>query len=335
MKRRWLPLLVLVALALPFAACGSDDDDGGDSGRLAKVTVMLDWTPNTNHAGLFIAQEKGFYREAGLDVTIAGAPASGGTEQVVGAGRADFGVSVQEAVIPAREQGVPVVSIAAVIQHNTSSLFSLKSEGINRPRDLEGKTYGGFGGALETEIIKRLVTCDGGDASKVKFVEVGDVDFLVGFEQNRFDFAWIFDGWDGIRATQVEKKETSTIRFIDHTDCIPDWYTPVLITNEDMVRRHPDLVRAFMEATSRGYQEAITNPEASAQAILDAAPETDRTLVEASAKYLAQHYVDSGRQWGLQDREVWVRFEQFVREAGLTSKEVDVDTSFSNDFLPK
>lgn len=332
MRLRWLLPLALAVMALPLAACGSDDG-GGE--RLPKVTVMLDWTPNTNHAGLFIAKEKGWYHDAGLDVTIAGAPASGGTEQVVGAGRADFGVSVQEAVIPAREQGVPVVSIAAIIQHNTSSLFSLKSDNITRPRDLEGKTYGGFGGALETEIIKRLVQCDGGDPSKVKFVNVGDVDFLVGFEQNRFDFAWIFDGWDGIRAKEIEKKDVNTIPFIDYTECIPDWYTPVLITNEDMVRRHPDLVRKFMEATTRGYEEAMKDPQASADAILQAAPETDRQLVEASAKYLATRYVDADRPWGLQDRDVWVNFEKFVREAGLTNNEVDVDKSFTNDFLPK
>lgn len=312
------------------AACGGDDD-GGD---LTKVTVMLDWTPNTNHAGLFIAKEKGYYKDQGLDVTII-EPASGGVDQVVAAGKAQFGVSVQEAVIPARAEGVPVVSIAAVIQHNTSSLMSLSSDSITRPKDLAGKTYGGFGGALETALIKKLVTCDGGDANAVKFVEVGDVDFLIGFEQNRFDFAWIFDAWDGVRAKEIEKKQVNTLPFISYTQCIPDWYTPVLITNEEMIAKNPETVKKFLAATAKGYELAMSSPKESVDAIKKNAPEADEKLLTASANYLATRYVDKGRQWGLQDDKIWTDFEKFVRDSGLSTKQVDVSKAYSNAFLPK
>ena len=273
--------LALGAMGLA-AACGGDDDGEG----LTSVTVMLDWTPNTNHAGLFIAKEKGYFKEHGLDVQIV-EPATGGVDQVVAAGKADFGVSIQEAVIPARAEGVPVVSIAAIIQHNTSSLMSLSNDNITRPKDLAGKTYGGFGGALETALIKTLVSCDGGDPNAVKFVEVGDVDYLVGFEQNRFDFAWIFEGWDGVRARDIEKKQVNTLPFIDYTKCIPDWYTPVLITSEDMIAKHPEMERKFLAETAKGYDSAISNPQEAVDAIMKNAPQASKKLLTASANDLS------------------------------------------------
>jgi ABC-type nitrate/sulfonate/bicarbonate transport system substrate-binding protein len=327
------PVLLLLAAALALtavAACGDDDNDGQ---QLTRVTLMLDWTPNTNHAGIYIAKENGWYEEEGLDVQII-EPAIAGVPQVVAANQADFGISVQEAVIPARAQNVPVVSIAAIIQHNDSSFMSLASEGITRPRDLAGKTYGGYGGALENALLSQLVACDGGDPSTIRHVEVGDVNFLALMEDNRFDFVWIFEGWDGVRAREVVKKEINTIRFKDYLHCIPDWYTPLIITSERTIRERPDVVRAFLTATARGYDEAGRNAEASANALLKGAPELDEALVRAAARYHVGLYVDEGRQWGLQDEEIWTNFVAFLLKAGLIDREIDVKAAYTNEFLP-
>lgn len=340
--RAGLLLLGLLAAAMMLfaAACGGDDDDdagnengAGDAPELERVTLMLNWTPNAQHGGIYLAQKNGWYREAGLDVSII-EPAQAGAEQVVAQGNADFGISIQEAVVPAREQGIPIVSIAAIIQHNDSSFFALEEEGITRPKDFEGKTYGGYGGPLELEILNKLVECDGGDPSLVRHVEVGNVDYLSGMEQDRFDFVWVFEGWDVLRAREVENIPVTSVKFADYLDCIPDWYTPLIITSEKMIADRPDTVRKFLEATARGYEAAIRDPQAAAEALLEAAPELDRQLVELSTEYHASRFVDEGRQWGLQDEEVWVTFERFLREAGLTSKEVDVQKAYTNAFLP-
>ncbi len=332
MKTRITALAFLLS-AVPFTvfACG---DDSGGSGGLRNVTLMLDWTPNTHHSGIYVAKEKGWFRDAGLDVQIV-EPAAGGVEQVVANGKADFGISIQESVVPARAEGVPIVSIGAIRQHNGSSLMSLASDGIKRPKDLEGKTYGGFGGALETALIKKLVSCDGGDPAKVKFVEVGNIDYLAGMEQNRFDFVWVFESWDVIRAREVENKQVSSLPFSDYFRCIPDWYTPVFVANEKMLKDNPDTVRKFMSAVSRGYEFAMQNPAEAASILMKAAPESDKTLVTTSSQYMTTHFVDKGRQWGVQDLDTWVKFEQFLRDSGLTTKQIDVKSAYTNEYLPK
>lgn len=324
-------LAALLLLAVPaVSACGDDDDDE----ELEQVTLMLNWTPNTHHNGIYVAKEKGWYEDAGLDVRII-EPGQNVVEQAVASGSAQFGVSIQEGVIPARAEGLPVVSIGTVIQHNDSSLFSLASENISRPRDLEGKKYGGYGGPLEDALIRELVACDGGDPDKVEFVEVGNVDYVVGMEQDRFDFAWVFESWDVMRAREVLDADVDSIKFVDYLDCIPDWYTPLFITTESMIDERPETVRKFMEATARGYEFAIENPEEAGEALLKGAGELDRELVEKSSVYMASHFVDEGRQWGRQDESIWVEFEAFLREAGLISAKVDVTSAFTNEFLPE
>lgn len=331
------PRFALALAALAALALGACSDAGGDAevagDTLTPVTLMLNWTPNNHHAGIYIAQANGWYREAGIDLTIV-EPAAAGADQVVASGGADFGISQAESILPARAAGARVVSIATLLPHNDSSMMALASSGITRPKDFEGKTYGGYGGSLETELLNRLVECDGGDPSLVKHVEVGNIDYLAGMEQGRFDFVWVFEGWDALRAREVERRDITTVPFIDHLDCIPDWYTPAIIASERTIAERPDLVRAFLAATARGYQVAIDDPEAAATALLGAVPELDPALVRASAAYHATRYAAPGRPWGVQDPEVWARFEAFLRQARLLEVEVEPAAAFTDDYLP-
>lgn len=343
--RRHRVAIVTVAVGIVLAACGGSstgtasqpstsgatpsDDIAARDGR--PFTVMLDWTPNTNHAGLYVAQERGWYADAGLDVQII-QPGEQGGLPALASGDAAVAVSVQEAVTPARAQGAPVVSIAAIITSNTSSLVALADDGIDRPADLAGHRYGGFGGELETELVTTLVACDGGDPDAVEFVEVGNVDYRAGLERDFFDFVWIFEGWDGIRLEQAGLDITS-LPFADHFDCIPNWYTPLLATSERMIAEEPAVLRAFMEATARGYRTAIDDPDAAADALLAGAPELDEELVRASAAYLADRYAPDG-PWGMQEAAVWGEFTAFLRTAGILTDDIDVDAAWTNDFLP-
>lgn len=296
------------------------------------VTVMLDWVPNTNHTGLFVAQDKGWYTENGLAVNII-QPGETGVEQAVASGSAEFGVSYQEGVTMARAEDVPIVSIAAVIQHNTSGFASRAEEGITGPKDSEGKTYGSFGSPVERPILDLLMSCAGGDANQVKFIDTGYADFLSITERD-VDFAWIFYGWDGINA-ELKGIDLNVVMLSDWQECVPDYYTPVIITNETLITEQPDLITAFMTATAKGYEFAIDHPDEAAEILLKAAPESDAALVKASQQWLSDQYRADAAQWGIQSEEVWQRYSDWLADQSILSKSIDGKAAFSNAFLPK
>ncbi|OAN45095.1 ABC transporter substrate-binding protein [Chloroflexus islandicus] len=329
--RRWF----LLALMIVLTACG-----GGAATPAAtqtpptKVRVGLDWTPNTNHTGLYVAQAKGYYAQQGLEVEILGAQEGGTVEQLVAAGRLDFGISYQEAVTQARVEGVPIVSIAAIIQHNTSGFASRAEEGITSPRDFIGKKYGSFGSPIEAAVIRGLLECAGaGDQfDQVQFVDIGSSDFFVATERNEVDFVWIFKGWTGIEA-EVRGVPINIVMMND-VQCIPDYYTPVLITSEKLIAEQPDLVRRFLAATSAGYRFAIEQPAEAADILLKAAPELDAELVRRSQQYLAGQYQAEAPRWGEQKLEVWRAYAQWMADRNLIARMIEPDKAFTNAFLP-
>lgn len=323
-----LAATAFAAVATSPAVTATGPDDAADT----PFTVMLNWSPNAHHLGIYVAEQRGWYDDAGLDVTIV-EPGADGVATALAAGRADVGISVAEGVLPARAAGIPIVSVAAIVPHNDSSLIALADSGITRPRDLEGRRYGGYGGPLEIELISRLVECDGGDPDAVEFVEIGDVDYLAGMDQEAFDVAWVFSGWDGLRARVVEDRDVAELRFADHLDCIPDWYTPLLAASEATIADDPETLRTFLDVTARGYLAAVDDPGAAADDLLDAVPELDAELVRAAADYYAARFVDGDAPWGVQDDTVWTEFATFAFEAGLLDGEVDVAAAYTNEML--
>ncbi|WP_228373268.1 ABC transporter substrate-binding protein [Demequina silvatica] len=297
------------------------------------VTVVLDWTPNTNHSGLYLALERGWYEDAGLDVTVIEPGETSGL-QLVAAGQATFAYSVAEGLLPARAAGADVVSVAAVIEENTSSLLALADDGITRPRDLEGKRYGSYGSPLETAIISSLVECDGGDPTRVEHTPLVSDDFRIGLSEDQFDAAWVFDAWDTIRLKDVDGLDVSTLAFRDWFACIPNWYTPLLATSADIISENPATVRAFVETTAQGYAAAMSDPAAAAESLLAAAPELDPTLVRESATWLATRYAASPGAWGTQDSETWTRFAEWLADAEILAGDPRIEEAWTNAFLP-
>lgn len=300
------------------------------SSNLEKVTFVLDWTPNTNHTGIYVAKVKGFFEEEGLDVTII-QPGESSADQLVASNTAQFGISYQEGVTFARSSGLPLVSIAAVIQHNTSGFGSLKSKGITSPKDFEGKKYGGWGSEVETAMVKQVVKDAGGDPEKVEIHTIGTLDFLTASETNQIDFAWIFEGWDYIN-TVNKGVEINYISLRELSDVF-DYYTPVIVTNEDNIAKNPDLVKKFMRAVQKGYKFAMENVDEAAECLLQLAPELDRELVLKSQKYLASKYQDDAEFWGMQKKEVWERYMNWLYENKFIESPIDVEKAFTNEFL--
>lgn len=298
---------------------------------LTKVKIVLDYTPNTNHTGLYVARDKGFFKEQGLDVEIV-KPGEGGAEQMVAAGNAEFAVSYQENITLGRIQGVPMVSLAAVIQHNTSGFASPIEKNIKTPKDFEGKTYGGWGSPNEEAMIQSLMESDNADPKKVSITSIGTGDYFTS-TKNGIDFAWIFYAWTGIEA-ELRNEPLNMIYLNKYSDKL-DYYTPVLATSEKMISEQPDTVRAFIAGAAKGYEFAIKNPEEAADVLIKAEPDLNADLVKASQKWLSPRYQDDAPRWGEQKREVWVNYAVWMRDHKLLEKDLDADKAFTNDFLPQ
>ncbi|RQD70505.1 MAG: ABC transporter substrate-binding protein [Tindallia sp. MSAO_Bac2] len=326
--------MVIVA-ALFLTGCGNGGTEpatGQEVGELEKVTVVLDWVPNTNHTGLYTAVEMGYFEEAGIEADII-QPSHGGSADLIGAGQGEFGISYQEEVTYARtaEDPLPVKAIAAIIQNNTSGFASPAEKGIERPRDFEGKDYGGWGSPVEESMIKALMDNDGGDFDEVGFVNIGTSDFFDGVE-NHVDFSWIYYGWDGI-AAELRDYDINFILLQDYEPAL-NFYTPVIIAHEELLDQDPELARGFLAAVTKGYEYAINHPEEAAQHLLAHVPEMDEEMVIASQQYLANVYQADADRWGEMKLEVWETYALWMYDQELLSQALDAEKAFTNEFLP-
>jgi ABC-type nitrate/sulfonate/bicarbonate transport system substrate-binding protein len=322
------------------SATGSADPLGGattfaKADKRTTVTLMLDWTPNTNHLGVYVAQARGFYQEANLTVEIQ-QPGDVQVEQIVGTGKAQFGISYEEQTTYSRAANLPIVSVAAIIQHNTSGFAALhKKHPLKSPADLAGLRYGKFGSPVEQPMLDILLKCSGSGkgADSIEFIDIGFTEPLPLMDKDRIDFVWLFYGWDGIRAKQ-QGYELDFIMLKDYTQCVPDYYTPLLITNEALISKQPDVVRAFVQATARGYAYAIQHPDEAADLLLKQAPDLDANLVKESAAWLASQFQADAQRWGQQKAETWQGFTDFLVKNGALKESIDVKAVFTNDYLP-
>ncbi|WP_059173110.1 ABC transporter substrate-binding protein [Bacillus sp. FJAT-27445] len=329
--RKLLVVLFSVLLALGIVGCSGDKKGEGTAKSLKKVKIVLDWAPNTNHTGIYVAKEKGYFKKHGLDVDII-LPGEAGADQLVASGKSEFGVSYQESITQARIQGVPLVSVAAVIQHNTSGFASPKAKNITSPKDFAGKTYGGWGSPVEKAVLSLLMKQENADVDKVKIINMGDSDFFTAVKRD-IDFAWIYYAWTGIEA-ELRNEPINMVYLTDHSEKL-DYYTPVIATNEKMIKNDPKIVEAFVASVSEGYQFAIKNPSESADILLKAVPDLDPELVKKSQEWLAPKYQDDAKRWGEQKLEIWENYSQWMFENGLLEKELDAEKAFTNEFLPE
>lgn len=332
-RRATVVALVLAVVGALVGCTGPAAAPAASENSLRPVTLMLNWTPNAHHAGIYYAKARGLYEQAGIDVTILEPGDGVGAEVAVAQRRADFGISHAEAMLPARGQGMAIEAIATILPVNDSVLMGLDSSGLTTELgSLEGRTYGGFGGPLETALIKRLATCGGADPDSIEFIEIGNVDYLAGLEQDRFDVVWVFGGWDALRARN-ENPGIVTLPLAAHADCIPDWYTPIVIGNSEALDADPALARTFLAATEQGYQAVIADPGAGADALLAAAPELDQRLVRDAVAYYAPRFAPDGT-FGAMRESVWTEFAAFLVDAGLLTDASAAEGAWSNDYLP-
>jgi len=297
-----------------------------------KVTLALDWYPNANHAGLYVAQDRGYFAEAGLDVEIF-TPADPTTVlQTVGAGRDSFGITYQADVLQARSQGVPIVSIAALVQHPLNCLMVLEDSPIQTPADLAGKTVGIAGVPSDEAFLDTMLRADGASIDDVDVVTVG-YDLMPAVLSGRAD-AVIGVYWT--HETILAEQQGAPVRYLRVEDWgVPDYYELVLVAGEDVVANQEDDVRALLGAIQRGYTEAIDDLDATLDLLLAESPDLEREVERAGLELLAPVWTDNGTvAFGTQTSERWASYADWAKAEGLLPEDVDEQAAFRGDLLP-
>ena len=325
--KKFVMFLLCITLILGLTACGGQQEQ--------TVTVVLDWTPNTNHTGIYVALANGYFEEAGLDVQVVQPPEDGAVT-LVASGKAQFGVSFQDSLAPAfaGDSPMPVTAVAAIIQHNTSGIVSRAGEGMDTPRGLEGKKYATWDLDVEKATIRDVMAADGGNFDLVELIPSTVTDEVSALQSGSVDAIWIFYGWAGV-ACEVAGLDTDYFEFAD-IDPVFDYYTPVLIGSNAWLEENPDAARAFLAALSKGYTYAAEHPAEAADILMEAAPElkANSALVYASQEYLAGEYIADAARWGEFDGERWAAFFNWLNENDLMEAEIDPDFGYTNDYLP-
>ena len=340
-RRSFLAGAGVAAAGLALAGCGGQGAGSGSattsaaSGSAAdttKLTFVLDYTPNTNHTGIYAAIAKGYYAEEGLDVEVV-QPPEDGADALVGAGKAQLGMSYQDVMANylGSDDPLPVTAVAATIQHNTSGIISRQGDGITRPKGMEGKRYATWDQDVEKAIIKSVVTTDGGDFSKVQLIPASSSDEVTGLKANEFDCIWCYEAW-AVQNAKVQDFAYDYFSFRD-IDSVFDYYTPVIIANNDFLKDQPDVAKAFLRATKKGFEYAEQNAGAAAQILVDAAPEVDPALAKMSQEFLADQYTAEASSWGVIDSERWAKFYAWMNENSLTPVKLDEAAGFTMDYL--
>ena len=325
--KKVLALILALTMLLTLTACGGKEEE--------TITFVLDWTPNTNHTGIYVALQKGWFEEAGLKVDVV-QPPEGGSALLVASGKAQFAVTAQDSIAPALtgENAMPLTTVAAILQHNTSGIVSRAGEGMDTPRGLEGHKYATWDSPVEKATIRQVMAADGGDFDKVELIPSTVTDEVSALKSGDVDAIWIFYGWAGI-ACEVAGLPIDYFDFADF-DPVLDFYTPIIVSNNDWLASNPETAKAFLAALSRGYEYAAENPKEAADILMEAAPElkSNAELVYRSQEYLAGEYIADAERWGEIDPDRWGGYFTWLNDNGLMETPLDPGMGFTNEYLP-
>lgn len=321
------------------SAAGSADGSGTAPGAKTTIRFALDWTPNTNHTGLYVALAQGWFADAGLDVQIL--PYNTALpETIIDAGNAEFGISFQDSTTVAQAAGANLVSVMAVLQHWATAIgVRADRADLTSPKDLDGKTYAGFGGPTEEPLLKTVIK-DAGGTGDFTTVTLGTSAYEALYSGN-VDFTIPFLAWEGIEA----QHNGTPMKYFTYTDYgFPDAYSIVVIGNRGWLGEHPDAARAFVRTLQRGYQFAADDPDAAATLLMDQNPGAfpDPSLVTESQELLASTYMKTADGTvGPQTLAQWSGYGKFLYDNGLLigpdgaplTAEPDYATLFTDDYL--
>jgi len=328
MTRLTLPIACLLA-ALLVAGCGEREEKLGPGGE-RKLELMLDWVPNPDHAGLYAADGRGFFKTVGLDVQIRRPPDPSAPIKQVAAGRVDLAISYEPEVLRARDEGQNVVAVGAVVPRPLTSVISLPPRDVPNAGALRGKTVGTAGIDYQDAFLDAMLRRAGIDSSEVKRQNVG-FDLQKSLLTGKVDAT--LGGFENVEVVELDLKRKNPTHFTVDEAGIPPYDELVLVTSQTTLNEKRDEIRSFLGALARGTRLAERDPAVAAGFLARANRELDPKLLTEGTKR-TPFAPPRGKSFGYQDPAAWKRFAEFMKTSGILKKDPDPEEAFTNDLLP-
>ncbi|OME99231.1 ABC transporter substrate-binding protein [Paenibacillus sp. FSL H7-0942] len=293
-----------------------------------KLSIMLDWYPNAVHSFIYVAQEKGYFADQGLDVEIQMPADTNDSLKLVAAGKIDLALSYQPQVLLARGENIPVRSIAAVVRHPLVHLLTEANGNVNSPKDLEGKTVGYSSIPLYEAMVRTMISHDGGNPDNMNLVDVG-FDLIPSLASGQADA--IMGGFINHEQLILEK-EGHAMKSINPTDYgVPDYYELVLTASEAGIEAKKDQLTRFVKAVQEGQKYVTEHPEEALNILLAHENETsplDPEIETKSLEILLPLMNEEGQPFGRQEMESWENVRAWLVEQDLIPESVKAEDAF-------
>jgi putative hydroxymethylpyrimidine transport system substrate-binding protein len=319
-----LVLLVAVFASIFIAACGSSDPED--------IVVTLDWFQNANHAGIYEAVDKGYFEDEGLNVSVVPPADPSAILALIASGESDFAMFYQPDLLQARNEGVPVVAVAGVVQRPLNSMMALKSSGITRPADLAGKKVGTPGLPWNEAMLTTMLEADGLTRDDVELVDVG-------WTLNQSLMAGTVDAVIGVYWTHelivLENEGHETNVLLPDDWGVPSYYELILVTSEKTVKDRPEMVEKFVKAFNKGYAQALDDPQGSIDTLIRLNPdaEIDESVDRAGVDLLVPLWESTGQPFGSLSPERWTSLADWMKAQSLLDDDVNPDDAYDTSFV--
>ena len=305
---------------------------GGDK-SVESIKLALDWYPNANHIGIYIAQENGYFQEEGLAVEIYTPSDPSTVLQTVASGSDNFGINYQPDVLIARGEGVPVVSILGMVQHPLNSMMTLKSSPFRTPGGLKGKKIGYPGIPWNVDALSTMLKSDG--LSGVEDVELVNVGWELGSSLMAQKVDAIIGAYFTHESIALENQghPVNVLRMEEWG--VPDYYELVMVTSEEYLKSKPKVVEKFTRAVSRGYSDAIKDPAAGIEILKKYEPEIDVDIDKPGSLLLQLLWQDENGKFGRQTKDKWVAFADWMKGKAILPENVDPEDAYTDEYSLK
>lgn len=335
-RNNGMALMMVAVLALSgvlgLSACQPTDKPGMVNEAPAKVSFVLDYSPNVNHTGIYAAIENGWFLEEGIEVELVPCPADG-SDALIGSGGANMGMTYQDYIANSlgAAEPMPYTAVATVVQHNTSGIMSRAEDGITSPGKMAGKRYATWNLPVEQATIKHLVEDDGASFDDVELVPYEVDDDVMGLQADLYDCVWVYEWW-AVANANLQNYPVNYFAFGDMSPVF-DFYTPVIAVNDTWAAENPELVKAFLRAAKRGYEYAAEYPKEAGDLLCKAVPELDPALIQEAQAIISPQYIADASSWGVIDEERWSGFYQWINDYQLSEKPFDPKAGFTMEYL--